>query len=156
MAVGELRTRSGVVVARPAATTAVDSAAEDQDLGQRQRVGVGDGEERRTAADGLEPACGASVKPQLRRPAASADDLDVAPQHPLRVARAQGFHRGFFRGKAPGEMNGRLPPAHAIRDFALGEDTMGEALAVARHGGGDARDVGGVKAEPDDVHVTQA
>jgi hypothetical protein len=33
---------------------------------------------------------------------------------------------------------------------------MDEPLAVARHGGGDARDVGGVEAEPDDVHVTQA
>jgi hypothetical protein len=33
---------------------------------------------------------------------------------------------------------------------------MGEALAVAREGGGDARNVGGVEAEPDDVHVTQA
>ena len=48
----------------------------------------------------LESAGGAAVKLQLRR-AAPADDLDVAPQHLLRVARAERLHRASFAAKRP-------------------------------------------------------
>ena len=49
---------------------------------------------------------GAAVQPQLRRTAA-ADHLDVAPEHALRMAGAERFHRRFFGGEPAGKMNGR-------------------------------------------------
>ena len=93
---------------------------------------------------------GAAVQLQLRRTAA-ADHLDVAPEHALRVAGAERFHRRFFRGEPPGEMDGRHAAAHAVRDFALGEDAAEKPVAVALDRVGDAADVGGVEAETDDV-----
>ena len=93
-------------------------------------VGVGDGQERRAAADGREAPPGAAVKLQLRRTAV-ADDLDVAPQHATRVAGAERLHRRFLGGEASGKMDGRLAPPLAVRDFAVGEDPMQEPVAVA-------------------------
>ena len=93
---------------------------------------------------------GAAVKLQLRR-AAAADDFDVAPEHALRVAGAERLHRRFLGREAAGEMNRRHAAPRAVRDFALGEDAVQEAVAVALDRGGDAMDVGGVEPESDDV-----
>lgn len=114
---------------------------------------------RRPAADFLEAPRGAAVQLQLRWPAGTTDDLDVAPEDALRVAGAEGFHRGFFRGEAAGKVNRRVASPHAIRDFAFGEDAVCEALAVPFDGGGDSWNVGGVESEADDGeagHVSTA
>ena len=80
----------------------------------------------RTAAHRGEAPGGAAVQLQLRR-AAAPDDLDVAPEHAVRVAGAERLHRRFLRGEAAGEMNRRLPPPRAVRDLAFGEDAVQEA-----------------------------
>ena len=130
--------------------TGVASVAEDQDLRDRQRVGVRDGQQRRTAAYRGELPSGSAVQLELRRPAA-ADHLDVTPEDPLRMARAERFHRRLLRGEAAREMNRRLAAPHAVRDFTLGENTLQESLAIALDGADDARDVGGVDTQTYDV-----
>ena len=130
--------------------------AEHNHLSERERVGMCDRELRGCAADFLEAPPGAAVQLQLRRTAGPANDFDVAPEHALRVAGAQGFHRGFLRGKPAGKMNFRMAAAHAVRDFAVREDALRESFAVALDGRGDARNLRSVKPEPDNGHASQA
>ena len=134
---------------------ALPSVAENQDLRESERVGMRDGEERRSPADCGEAECRAAMQPQLRWPAA-AHHLEVPPQHALRVAGTEGLHGRFLGRESPGEVNGRHAAPHAVGDFPFGEDTMGEPLSVSLDRVADAGDVGGVESEPDDVHVTQA
>jgi hypothetical protein len=136
-------------------TTGV-SAAEDDGLSERERIGMSDRQLRGLAADLRETLRGAAVQPELRRTAGLPDYLDVSPQHPLRMAGAERFHRGFFRGEPAGEMNRRMAAAHAIRDFAFRENAMRESLAVALDGGGDPWNLRGVESESDDGHASKA
>lgn len=115
-----------------------------------------DGQERRPATDGLEPPACAAVKQEPGR-TVTAHDFDIAPEHALRVPRAERLHGRLFRRKAAGEMNRRHAPPLAIRDFAFGEDAVQEAVAVACNGCGNTRDVRGVETETDDVgHASPA
>ena len=125
-------------------------------MSERERIGVRDGQLRRVAADFGEASCCAAVQLQLRRTAGPAVDFDVAPQHVLRAAGAQRFHRRFFRGEPAGEMNRRMTPAHAVRDLAVGENPVPESIAVAFERRDDARDFCGVKSKADDGHASQA
>ena len=109
----------------------------------------------RVPSDGLEPTSGGAMQLQLRG-AASPYHLDVAPQHAVRMPRAERLHSGFLGSKAPSEMNGRVPAAHTVRHLGLGENTVGKPLAVALDRDGNARDVCGVEPDSDDVHASQA
>lgn len=120
-----------------------------------KRVGMGDGQQRRAPAHDGQPACCAAVQPQLRG-ATVANNLNVSPQNALRVARAERLHRGFLGREAAGEVDRRILAAQAVRDLAVGEETMGKPITVAFDGVGDAADVGGIEPESDDVHVAQA
>ena len=131
------------------------SVAENKHLGEGERVGMRDGEERGSPTHGGESARSAAVQPQLRRTAA-AHNLDVAPQDALRVAGPQGFHRCFLGREAAGKVNGRCVAAHAVGHFAVRKDSMSEPLTVALDGIADAGDVGCVQSQSDDVHLTQA
>src|SRR5262245_44165211 len=113
------------------------SLAEDHHLCEGERLGMRDRHVRRAAADGGEAAPGAAVELEPRR-AAAADDLDVAPEHALRVPGAERLHRGFLGCEPASEVNLRLAAPQAVRRFVLGEDTMDEAVAVALDGRGDA------------------
>ena len=135
--------------------TGVASVAEDHDLRHRQGVGVRDGQQRRTAAHALESARGAAVQPQLRRPSAT-DHLDVAPEDAVRMAGAERLHRRLFRGEASGEMNRGVPPSHAVRDLALGEDTLQKARPVSLDGADNAGDLGEIDTQSDDVWHDQS
>lgn len=115
-----------------------------------------DRELRGTAADFREAPRGAAVQLELRRTARLADDLDVAPQHALRVAGAERFHRGFLRGEAAGEVNRGIAAAHAVCDFAFGEYAVRKTIAVAVDGGGDAGNFRGVEPESNNGHAPQA
>src|SRR5262249_23131743 len=126
------------------------SLAEDQDLRQRQRIRVRDSKERAFPADMLKAACRAAVQLQLRRTAA-ADHLAIAPQHSARMAGAERFHCRLFRGKAPGEMDGRHAPPRAVGYFPVGEDPAEEPIAVTLDGIADAADVGRIEPKSDDV-----
>ena len=125
---------------------------EDQDLREGQRVGMCDGDERGTAADRGETAAGAAVQLQLRRPAAP-HDLDVAPQHALRMAGAERLHGCFLGREAAGKMNCRHAPSTAVGHFVLGEDAMHEAVAVALDGLGNARNISGIDPQSNDVRL---
>lgn len=109
-----------------------------------------DREERTAGAHRVESPPGAAVKLEPRRPPSS-DNLDPTPQDVLRVTGSQRFHRRFLRGESSGKMNRRFPSAHAVRDLALGEDPLDEAIAVPFDCGDDAGDVSCVDAKPDDV-----
>src|SRR5262245_45988602 len=127
--------------------------AEDHHLREGERVGMRDRDERGAAADGREAAAGAAVELKPRRTAA-ADDLDVAPQHALRVAGAERLHRGLLGGEAAGKVDFGLAAPLAVRHFSLGEDTMDETIAVTFDGRGDARNVGRVDSQSDDLRHT--
>ena len=125
-------------------------------MSERERIGVSDGQLRRLAADFGEAPGSTAVQLQLRGAAGPADDFDVTPQHVLRTAGAERFHRGLFRRKPAGEVNRRMAPAHAVGDFAVGENTLPESIAVALERRDDARNLRGVKAKADDGHASQA
>ena len=133
--------------------TRVALLSENQHLRQGQCVGMRDSEQRRIAPHRSKSPRRAAVELQSRRTATS-DHLDVAPQHALRVTRAERLHGRFLRGETAGEMNSGHPPACAVGDLTLGEDAAGESPAVPFDCVGDAIDVGRVEAEPDDIgHV---
>ena len=90
------------------------------------------------------------MKPQLRGTAVP-DHFDASPQHLLCVAGPKGLHGRLFCGKAAGEVNGGVVSTHAVRDLALGEYTLQESIAETLDGCGNARDVGRIEAQTDDV-----
>lgn len=102
------------------------------------------------AADRGKSMAGATVQLELRRSAA-ADDLDVAPEHTLRMTGAERFHRRLFRREPSGEMDGGLPSPHAVRDLPVGKEPLSEPLAIPFDRGGDSRDVGSVDSKADDI-----
>ena len=85
------------------------------------------------------------------RGTAPAHDLDVAPQHALRVSGAERFHRCFLGGESAGKMNRGNAPTPAVSDLALGENAVNESIAVALDGLRNAIDVGRVDSQPDDI-----
>src|SRR5580765_905565 len=111
---------------------------------------MGNGEERGACAKGGKATAGPAMKLQLRRSAAP-DDLDVAPEHLLRVTGAERFHRGFLCREAPRKMVRRIAPALAIGDFAVCEDAVQETISVSFDCRGDARDIRGIEAKANDV-----
>jgi hypothetical protein len=125
-------------------------------LSECERVGVANRELSTAAADLLEASKRAAVKPELRRSIRPAHDFDVAPQHAVRVAGAERFHRRFLGRKPAREVNLRKATAHAVLDLAFGEDPKREALAVAADRGSDSWNFGCVEPESDDVHSCTA
>jgi len=93
---------------------------------------------------------------ELRRTAWLSDHFDVTPEDALRVAGAERLHRGFLRREPAGKMHRRIAAAHAVRDFAGGEDPMREAIAVAIDAGGDAGNFRRVEPESDNGHASRA
>ena len=91
------------------------------------------------------------MKQEPRRPA-SADNLDIPPEHALGVSGSEGFHGRFLRRKPAGEVDDRIVTPCTVRDLPIGEDAVREPLAVASEGGGDAGDVGSIEPQTDDVH----
>ena len=120
--------------------------AEEDHLGERKRIRVRDRQLRGSSADLCEASSSAAVQPQLRWPSGLPDDFDVAPEHSLRVAGAERLHACFLGGEPPREMNRRVVASHAIGDFRVREDPVGEAFAVPFDRCSDARDVCRVEA----------
>lgn len=128
------------------------SVAEEHYLSHRERVGVRDRHERSLDEHALRAARGGAVELQARRTAAATHDFDVLPQDPLRFARAERFHRGFLRGEASRKMRSRIPPPDTICNLAGREHALQEPLAVLIEDLGNARNVGRVEANSEDVH----
>jgi hypothetical protein len=95
------------------------------------------------------------VKSQLRR-TACADDLDIAPQHALRMTGPERFHGRFLCCKSAGQMRGRIPATLCVRNFSGREDAIQEAIAVSREYLFDPIDFGCVEPNADDVHTCRA
>lgn len=129
-----------------------DSLRDDEDVRQRQILRVGQGQERRGAAHRAQSARRAPMKLQLRRSAAP-NDFDVAPEHPLRVPRPEGFHGRFLGGKPRGEMGSRPSPVPAIRDLAIGKHPFQEPFTEPVDGLLDPGDLGGIESGADDFHL---
>src|SRR5438552_19083129 len=110
---------------------------------------MGDRQERGAAADCGESPRRAAVKLQLRRTTAP-DNLEIAPQHALRVAGAERFHAGFLGGEPACKMNGGHAAARAIRDFAVGEYAAQKPISVPLDDVRNAVDVGWREADADD------
>jgi hypothetical protein len=79
-------------------------------------------------------------------------DLDVLPHHPTRVPGAKRFHGRFFCGEAAGEMRSRIPTLGTIGNLPGGKHALQEALAVPLEDRCQARNVGRVEADTEDVH----
>jgi len=90
------------------------------------------------------------VEPQLRR-AASADDLEIAPQNLLGMPCPKRLHAGLFCRKSTRKMNRGRAATAAVGDLTLGEKAVDKAFAVSFDQGSDAWNLGGVEAETDDV-----
>ena len=127
------------------------SVPEQNHLGERERVGVGDRDERIPDLELFCAAQCAAVQLKLRRPAA-ADDLDIAPQDPLGASRSERLHRCFFDRKAAGQVRHGSAAPRTISNFPLGEDALKEALTVALEHVRHARDVCCVETDRENVH----
>ena len=67
------------------------------------------------------------------------------------VTGPERFHRRFLRGEPARKMNGGVPTAHAVGDFAFREDALQEPCPVPLDRADDARDFREVDAEANDV-----
>ena len=121
-------------------------------MSQGQRFTVSNREQRAGRSHRLEPACGTALKPQLRGPS-RAYDLDVTPEHPLGMARAQRLHGRFLSGKTGGKMRCRISPAFGVRDFSRREDTIQKPVAVSVDRQFNAIEFGRVESYADDMHA---
>ena len=144
--------RRSVPIRQPRLREGRASVAEEHDLRECQRVGMGDRHQRSTHQHVVGSPGSATVELQARRSATS-DHLDVFPEHAPRVTRAERFHRRFLCGKAAGEMWGRVSPLGTIGNLAGGEDASQEAFAVSFEHCCDARDVGCVKTNTENIHA---
>lgn len=126
------------------------SPPEQNHLRQRDALRVGDGEQGGPPAHPLESTPGAALEDEPWR-AAGPNDLDVSPEHVLREPRAERLHRGFLRGESSREMDPRPVPPPAVRDFALGENPLNEALSPTHDHVLHAFDVRRIETEADDV-----
>ena len=111
-----------------------------------------DGEQRSHRAQRFEAAKRPARQPQLRR-TSPAEYLDVPPQDPARVARAERLHRGFLRREPPRQARDRIALARTIGNLLVGEDAPEKAFTMTREDLANARDVGGVETEADDAHA---
>jgi hypothetical protein len=127
------------------------SVAEQEDLRYRDRVGMGDGQQRRSHVHPVRPRGRTSVQPELRR-TKRAEHFDVLPEHAARMTRSERLHRGFFRGESPGEMRHGVAALRTIGDLPVREHAAQESLSVSLECAGDARNVGGIDAQSEDRH----
>src|SRR2546423_12221541 len=88
--------------------TRVALLSEKQHLRQGQCVGMRDREQRRIPSHGGKSTRRTAVELQLRR-TATPDHFDVAPQHAMRVARAERLQRRLPRGDTAGPMYSAHP-----------------------------------------------
>lgn len=130
--------------------------AEEDDLSERERIRVSNRELRGSPAYLRVAPGGTAVQPQLRRTAGLANNLNVAPQHSLRVAGAERFHGCLLGGEPAREMNRWIMPSHAVSDLRFREDAVSEPFAVPFDCCSDTRDIRRVQAESDDGHAPTA
>lgn len=126
---------------------------QQEHLSKRQRLRVGNGDQRAAGPHRRVPCGRSTVKPQ-RGWTAAANDLDVAPQHAVRMPSSEGFHGGLLCGEAAGEVRSWIPASRRVSDFAFGKDATEKPVAETRNGGLDPIDLGGVQAEADDIHTS--
>ena len=127
--------------------------AEQEDFGHRDRIGMRNGEQRRSHPQSFRSRGRSAMQPELRRPK-RAEHLDVLPQHAARMAGSERFHRGFLRGKPSGEMGHRVAALRTISNLPIREYTAQEPLSVSVIRASDAWDVGDINAQSEDRHAS--
>ena len=136
---------------RSRVSTAVASVRQEHHFREGERLGVRDRDERTPHAEARRMFGRGAVQLQSWRPAAT-DDLNVLPDDPARVSRAERFHRSFLRREPAGEVgHGKAAPC-AILDLSGRKHAPREPFAVALQHVVDARELGRVEANPDDGH----
>ena len=125
---------------------------EEQHVGQRQRFAVRDGEERSGRVHRVGSVCRAAVKPQLRG-TSGADDLDIAPDHALRMSRTEGLHGRFLGREACGKVGCRVPAPCGVGDLARRKHAFEETIAKPCNREFNAVDLRRVEPETDNVHT---
>jgi len=128
------------------------SPPEQQHLRERERVGVGDRQERHRSTEGIEAAFRSVVKREPGR-AAESNHFNVLPEHFGRMAGAERLHRRFLCGEPSRKMDRGFAAPRAVGNFAVGEYAAKEPVAVLADCRLDSRNVGRVNAEPDDGHL---
>jgi hypothetical protein len=125
--------------------------AEQHHLGDREGLGVGDGQKRAAGVHSRETARRAPVEPQLRR-SAGANYFNIAPEDALRMPRAERFHRRLLRRETAGKVRRGIAAPRGIRNLALGKDAVQKPIAEPRDGGFNSIDLGGIHADADNIH----
>jgi hypothetical protein len=128
------------------------SVAEEHDLRDGDRLGMGDGDQAATHRHRVGPACGGAVQLQLRR-TATPDHFDVCPDDAAGVPGPECLHRRFLDREAPGEVRDRVAAAGTISDLARREDAPQESIAVTFQQLRNARELRRIESDGDDIHV---
>src|SRR5260370_25491704 len=95
----------------------------------------------------------ASGEHELRRPAALAAHLELAPAHAEPEPGAERLQRRLLRREARREVRHRVAPRAAVRDLLLGDDAPEETVLPALDHLAHARNVDQVHADAGDGHV---
>lgn len=141
----------------PYRTVSVSAAwlAEKDNLCNRERFGVSDGDERRAGAERGKTARGRAVQLQLRWPTPP-DHFDVTPPDPPTPSGAERLHGGFLHSKPAGQMRRRPSPSRGIGDLAVGEHATEKSIAESLQALSDAGDIGCVEPDGDNGHGCNA
>lgn len=132
-------------------TLVAEVLAEQHDLGERQRGGMGDRHECACAAEHFELASSTAMKDQPGR-AILPDDLDVTPRDSAAVPRPKRLHGRLLGGKPCREVRRRIAAPGAVRDFAIGEDSPQEPITEPSNRFIDASNLLGIDSNPDNSH----
>src|SRR5688572_16893405 len=92
------------------------------------------------------------MKPQLRRSARAAHDLNTAPEHAARVTRSERLHCRLLGCKPRGKRRGGVTLSATVRHLFVCEHTTYEPLAVALDRKGNPLNLGRIQAGPYNFH----
>lgn len=128
-------------------------SGEQENLRERKFAGMTEGDERAARMECVKTPERAAGQPQLRRVSSLANHFDVLPENAARPAGPERFHRGFLRGEPRGEARNGIAAASTIGNLRVGEHAMQKPIAVAREDRADARNLGRIHAQPNDIHA---
>ncbi len=108
---------------------------------------------RKRSVHSAEPGCelsGFAMESNGRPASGFAAHFHVTPAHTVVPACAESLHGSFLSCKARGVTLHAVGLRFTVTDFAFGEDSMQETIAMTRYGLSNARDFRDVNSGPDD------
>lgn len=128
------------------------ASAEQENLRERERLRMGNRDQRLRDAH-LSGAPGrAPLQLQVRRPTAP-NDLDVFPHDAARLSGAERLHGRLFDREPAGQVRNRVPALCTIGNLAVGEDAAQETIAVSFEKVSHAMQIRRVDSDANDVHA---